>query len=241
MPARGSTQIRAVVTLAARKNDGSLIVLGQTPFLMDAPAPRKWCQVELIEPLVLLAMRVARADGKLHRQEIRKIRDRMERLFELDPRDQKALRETMKSNKPWLSNHELLEAVHRRLPIIEMEHVLEVLVKVAQCDGVVSPSEVDVIRELVIGYYGASPAKWAEAERALGIEAIEAVVEVNHWAVLSVSRGATRIEIKKAYHAKMRDYHPDKVANLPEEFQQLAHQKTIEIRAAYEALLKVVG
>ncbi|MGB8221939.1 MAG: hypothetical protein WCF10_05090 [Polyangiales bacterium] len=36
-------------------------------------------------------------------------------------------------------------------------------------------------------------------------------------------------------------YHPDKVANLPEEFQQLAHQKTIEIREAYEALLKVVG
>ncbi len=52
---------------------------------------------------------------------------------------------------------------------------------------------------------------------------------------------ATRIEIKKAYHAKMLAYHPDKVANLAEEFQELAHQKTIEIRASYEALLKVVG
>ncbi len=33
----------------------------------------------------------------------------------------------------------------------------------------------------------------------------------------------------------------NKVANLAEEFQELAHQKTIEIRASYEALLRVVG
>ena len=54
------------------------------------------------------------------------------------------------------------------------------------------------IRELVMGYYGAS-------------------------------------------HAKMLAYHPDRVANLAEEFQELAHQKTIEIRASYEALLRIVG
>jgi len=123
-----------------------------------------------------------------------------------------------------------------------------VLVEVARCDGVVSASEVAVIRELVIGYYGASPGEWAAVERELGLgvgagsgfEATKEAVAVDHWAVLSVSRGATRAEIKKAYHAKMRAYHPDKVANLPEEFQELAHQKTIEIRAAYEALLEVV-
>jgi DnaJ-domain-containing protein 1 len=67
------------------------------------------------------------------------------------------------------------------------------------------------------------------------------VAQVDHWAVLSVSPGATRIETKKAYHAKMLDQHPDKVANLLEEFQQLAYQKTMEIRAAYGALLLIVG
>jgi len=246
MPGRVSARIRVLVTLAARKRDGSVMVLGQTPLLMDAPAPRPWCQVELIEPLVVLAMRVARADGKLLAQEIRQIRDRMEGLFELEARDQKALRTAMKSSKPELSNHALLQAVHRRLPLIQMEHVLEVLVEVARCDGVVSASEIAIVRELVIGYYGASPEEWAAAERALGLgggggETAEKAAAVDHWAVLSVSRGASRVEIKKAYHAKMRAYHPDKVANLPEEFQQLAHQKTIEIRAAYEALLKVVG
>ena len=48
------------------------------------------------------------------------------------------------------------------------------------------------------------------------------------------SEGCLRAEWASAYH-------PEKVANLAEEFQELAHQKTIEIRASYEALLRVVG
>jgi hypothetical protein len=128
-----------------------------------------------------------------------------------------------------------------------MEHVVELLVGVAHADGAIFPSEVKVIRELVMGYYGASRAEWASVERALGVvqepvrEVVREVVQIDHWTVLGLSHGATRIEIKKAYHAKMLAYHPDKVAYLAEEFQELAHQKTIEIRASYEALLRVVG
>ncbi len=241
MPSSVTKRIHALVNVGTRQRDGSVVALGQMSFLMDAPEPRRWCQVELIEPLVVLGMRVARADGKLVREEIRAIRAHMERLFELEAADQEALRAAMKATKPWLSNHLLLDAVHRRLPGIEMEQVLDVLVQVARCDGVVSASEVEIIRELTMGYYGATRADWAEAERALGIEVARVAAGVDHWAVLSVSRGATRIEIKKAYYAKMREHHPDKVANLPKEFQELAHEKTIEIRASYEALLRVVG
>jgi DnaJ-domain-containing protein 1 len=245
VPSRVSTKIYAVVKLVEMRSGGAAVGLGQTPFLMEAPAPRPWCQVELIEPLVLLAMRVARADGVLHREEIRQIRGRMEAIFELEPRDQEALRTTMKSTKPWLTNGELLDVAHRRLPMIEMEHVIELLVGVAHADGAIFPSEVKVIRELVMGYYGASRAEWASVERALGLgvvqEPVREVVQVDHWTVLGLSHGATRIEIKKAYHVKMLAYHPDKVANLAEEFQELAHQKTIEIRASYEALLRIVG
>ena len=68
----------------------------------------------------------------------------------------------------------------------------------AHADGAIFPSEVNVIRKLVVGCYGAS-------------------------------------------RAKMLAYHPDRVGNLAEEFQELAHQKTIEIRASYEALLRIVG
>lgn len=240
LPRRVSQKIFAVVTLVGRESDGTLIALGQTPFLMEAPGRKPWCRVEIVEPLVLLAMRVARSDGELHRAEIRQVRDRMERMFELEPRDQDALRAIMKSTKPWLANHDLLDAAHRRLPLIDMEDVLALLAEVAQADGVVSPAEVDIIRELAIGYYGASPNEWGSVERVLGLEVIEQIAKIDYWVVLGLSEGATRAQIKKAYHAKMLDYHPDKVANLAAEFQELAHQKTIEIRAAYEGLLRIV-
>jgi len=239
---RGVTaKVLALVTLGVQKDDGSGVLLGQALFVMNAPEPQRWCQIELIEPLILLGMRVARADGKLLREEIRCIRDYMVQQFDLEPRDQGALRKAMKATKPWLTNHELLEVVHRRLPLVEFEHVLKLLAEVAQCDGVVSRSEVDVIRELALGYYGCSAGDWATVERALGIGVAEQPLQADHWAVLSISPGASRIEIKKAYHAKMLAYHPDKVANLAPEFQELAHRKTIEIRASYEALLRVVG
>jgi len=58
------------------------------------------------------------------------------------------------------------------------------------------------------------------------------------WGVLGVARGASRDEITRAYRARMKEYHPDRVAELGTELRELAHQKTLEIRAAYETLTR---
>ena len=54
--------------------------------------------------------------------------------------------------------------------------------------------------------------------------------------ILGISREATPAEIKAAYRRESQRYHPDKVAHLGEEFQNLAKKKFIEIQKAYEAL-----
>jgi DnaJ like chaperone protein len=36
----------------------------------------------------------------------------------------------------------------------------------------------------------------------------------------------------------MKEYHPDKVAHLGEELQELAHRKVLEIQKAYQQLTK---
>jgi restriction system protein len=56
------------------------------------------------------------------------------------------------------------------------------------------------------------------------------------YAVLGVSRNASPEEIRAAYHREMVNYHPDKVAHLGKELQELAKTKTQQINRAYAEL-----
>jgi DnaJ-domain-containing protein 1 len=56
------------------------------------------------------------------------------------------------------------------------------------------------------------------------------------YAVLDVARDASAEEITRAYRERMKEYHPDRVAGLGAELQKVAHEKTLEIQRAYDAL-----
>lgn len=62
--------------------------------------------------------------------------------------------------------------------------------------------------------------------------------DVDPYEVLGVDRGASQMEITRAFRDKMKQYHPDRVAGLGEELQKVAHEKSVEIRSAYDALKK---
>ena len=57
-------------------------------------------------------------------------------------------------------------------------------------------------------------------------------------AVLGVARGASRDEIVRAYREQLKRYHPDRVADLGPELQQVAHRKTVELQRAYAELTR---
>ena len=57
-------------------------------------------------------------------------------------------------------------------------------------------------------------------------------------AVLGVARGASREVITRAYREQLKRYHPDRVADLGTELQQLAHRKTVELQRAYGELTR---
>lgn len=54
--------------------------------------------------------------------------------------------------------------------------------------------------------------------------------------ILNVSSCATLLEIKSAYRKLATQYHPDKVACLAPDFEELANRKMKEINIAYETL-----
>lgn len=70
---------------------------------------------------------------------------------------------------------------------------------------------------------------------------VEAEAERDPYKILDISRNATPEEIKSAYRKKAQRYHPDRVAHLGDEFQQLAKQKFQEIQKAYEILSNGAG
>jgi len=57
------------------------------------------------------------------------------------------------------------------------------------------------------------------------------------YALLEISPHASPEEIKSAYKRAVSRYHPDKVAHLGKEFQELAHKKLLAIQKAHDLLL----
>jgi DnaJ-domain-containing protein 1 len=58
------------------------------------------------------------------------------------------------------------------------------------------------------------------------------------YAILGVPRGASTDAVTRAYRDKLKEYHPDRVAGLGAELQDLAHRKTLDIQRAYTELTR---
>ncbi|MBF0232034.1 MAG: DnaJ domain-containing protein [Desulfamplus sp.] len=57
--------------------------------------------------------------------------------------------------------------------------------------------------------------------------------------ILGVAPGASREDIIAAYRRGVKQYHPDRVAHLGKELQELAGKKFIEIKEAYNKLINI--
>ena len=63
----------------------------------------------------------------------------------------------------------------------------------------------------------------------------------DYYEVLEISKSASADEIKKAYRKMAISFHPDKVAQMGEEYQKGAKEKFQRIQDAYEAIKKRRG
>lgn len=114
--------------------------------------------------------------------------------------------------------------------------LFEMLFQVAAADGMVHHAEEHLLEETV--RYLNIPRHLFEELKARLAPSVDPA-----YTVLGLTADATDAEVKKAYRAKVMEYHPDKIVSkgLPEEFLKFAEEKFKEVNEAYETIKKSRG
>lgn len=226
----GVLQVATLLAGAGGGGTSEAGVIGMDMLDLPLPAARPaGGRMAVLQPLIDLGMAVARADGTVDRQEIRLLKEFFRGSFNMQGPELNQLRDAIKAADT-TDIPGTVQAVFRRLPSLTPSDLLAFLAAVARSDDHVDASEVAVIRE-VAQALGATAKETDAALAELDLTAQDAP-----HTVLGVDRGASAPQIKAAYRELMKAYHPDRVATLPAEFQELAHKKSQEITAAYKAL-----
>ncbi|MBN1989223.1 MAG: TerB family tellurite resistance protein [Bacteroidales bacterium] len=186
-----------------------------------------------IVSLLVLVSAVMKADGKVLKSEL----DYVKRYF-LQSFGEAAAAEAVLLLRDILKQHVPLKDVsfqiRDNMDYSSRLQLLHLLYGVAMADGVVSPEEVNVIREIA-GYLGISQPD---------LDSISAMFIPNNdanYKILEVEPTATDEEIKKAYRRMAIKYHPDKVTHLGDDIRKSAEEKFQRVNQAYEKIKKERG
>ena len=141
--------------------------------------------------------------------------------------------------------------VHGQRNLIRM--FMEILLHSAYADGAVHPKEAQLLKHIA-AVLGISAFELAQLEGMVQAQrsfhqgrgshyekaAPRADLLQEAYQALGITETASDAEVKKAYRRLMNQHHPDKLVarGLPEEMVKIATEKTQEIKAAYETIMK---
>jgi len=192
--------------------------------------------------MLVLASYVIKADGKVMHSEMELVRNFLRQNFGEAAREQgetilRRLFDEQKRQGPATYGNTVAgccQQIAANLDYSQRLQLLNLLVLIAQADGVVADSEVAAIRECA-SWMGMS---MADVDSMLNLrqDNLEAAYKV-----LGVSPDATDDEVRSAYRKLALAHHPDRVAALGEDVRRAAEKKFQEINAAKEKIYKVRG
>jgi DnaJ like chaperone protein len=190
---------------------------------------------------------IAKADGRVTREEIQLAEAVMDRLglnAEMRSSAKKLFSEGKADDFPIDEvMQQFRKEAHRRTTLLQM--FLEIQLQAAYADGVMHPAEKEAL-VAICGHLGIPVALLDRLEEMLragfgrsgyGAGASTTTLE-DAYHLLGVDKSVSDAELKKSYRRLMSQHHPDKLVakGLPEEMIQDANEKTQQIKAAYELI-----
>lgn len=200
------------------------------------PATVETRQAAFAVALVVLAAKMAKADGVVTRDEILAFR----RVFRIPEEEEaevgrifNAARQEAVGFEPYAHQ---IAGMFRASPAV-LEELLLALAVIARADGRIHDAERRYLTDIA-RIFGFRPEM---VERILSTIAPE--TGPDPYKVLGVEADASEAEIKSAYRALMREHHPDRLTaqGLPPEMVELATKETQAINAAFDQIARTRG
>ena len=184
-----------------------------------------------VSNLVALMTSVAKADKKIHPEEIRAINNFFERSFHYSGHDGKVITSLIREAAGRkLDLKALTEDTRNLLEYPEQLMLVRILYAIALSDRVFKDVERNRIQQIV-DYLRISPADHDHIKNEFSI-----APDVDNYAILETTPGVTDKKVKEAYRQMVKKYHPDKVSHLGKDFTELAHEKFQKIQEAYQKI-----
>ena len=180
--------------------------------------------------------KIAKADGKVTREEVDKVDHFIKERFKFPP-DQRAFaiqvfnhaKDDNNSFRDYASQLSSLLSNNQSALVM----FYELLFELSMADGHLDPAE-EVILNEAIPIFGLDQDLLNLNKRKFGADISDA------YAVLGVTKDMSYKEIKTTYQRKRKEFHPDTLLSkgLPEELLEKAKDKFIEIQSAFEEIEK---
>lgn len=209
-----------------------------------SPGDQERVQAAFFTATFLLMGHIAKADGKVSKDEISLAKQLMERM-KLDDTQKRAAIELFNRGRDAEFDlvgvlRQFRQECHRRSTLIRM--FLEIQVQAAFADGRLDPKENIILSEIAqtLGIGQSELQMIIEMMRG-GTQSSNKHATSDPYKTLGVTPSTPYNEIKNAYRRLLSRHHPDKLVSkgLPEEMVKLANEKTHEIRMAWQRVQEI--
>lgn len=181
--------------------------------------------------LMALSASVMKADGKVLKSELNYVKTFFNQQFgaQFSQQHLRTLKQFLDSES--IPLQKICGDIRLRMQPEVRTQLLHYLFGIAKADGDVSASEINSIAQIA-SLLGVSQSDF-ESVKNMFYRNVD-----SDYKVLGIDSDATDTEVKRAYRKMAIKFHPDKVAQMGEEYQQGAKEKFQKIQEAYDAIKK---